>query len=68
MAYTDSPALPASGFGHSVAVQLQQRVGLQPPQTSLLMTTPLDKTLRRQIRIQGQDYVVALSPDGLKSP
>jgi hypothetical protein len=30
------------------------------------MTTPLDKTLRRQIRIKGQDYIVALSPDGLK--
>jgi Ni,Fe-hydrogenase III large subunit len=30
------------------------------------MTTPLDKTLRRQIRIKGQDYVIALSPEGLK--
>jgi hypothetical protein len=30
------------------------------------LTTLLDKTLRRQIRIKGQDYIVALSPDGLK--
>jgi hypothetical protein len=30
------------------------------------MTTPLDKTLRRQIRIKGQDYIVALSPEGVK--
>jgi hypothetical protein len=30
------------------------------------MTTALDKTLRRQIRINGEDYIVALSPDGLK--
>jgi hypothetical protein len=30
------------------------------------MTTQLDKTLRRQIRIQDQDYIVALSPGGLK--
>ena len=30
------------------------------------MTTQLDKILRRQIRIKGQDYVVALSPEGLK--
>lgn len=30
------------------------------------MTTPLDKTLRRQIQINGQDYIVALSPEGLK--
>jgi len=33
---------------------------------STLMTTQLDKTLRRQIRINGQDYIVALSPEGLK--
>jgi hypothetical protein len=30
------------------------------------MTTLLDKTLRRQVRIKGQDYIVALSPDGLR--
>jgi hypothetical protein len=30
------------------------------------VTTQLDKTLRRQIRIKGQDYIVALSPEGLK--
>ena len=30
------------------------------------MTTALDKTLRRQIRLKGEDYVVALSPEGLK--
>lgn len=30
------------------------------------MTTSLDKTLRRQIKVNGQDYIVALSPDGLK--
>ncbi len=30
------------------------------------MTTPLDKTLRRQITVKGQDYIIALSPEGLK--
>jgi hypothetical protein len=30
------------------------------------MTTQLDKILRRQIRIKGRDYIVALSPEGLK--
>jgi hypothetical protein len=30
------------------------------------MTTSLDKTLRRQIRVNGQDYIIALSPEGLK--
>jgi hypothetical protein len=30
------------------------------------MTTTLDKTLRRQIHVKGQDYIIALSPEGLK--
>jgi hypothetical protein len=30
------------------------------------MTTLLDKTLRRQINVKGQDYIIALSPEGLK--
>jgi hypothetical protein len=30
------------------------------------MTTSLEKTLRRQIHVHGQDYIVALSPEGLK--
>jgi hypothetical protein len=30
------------------------------------MATPLNKTLRRQINVKGQDYIVTLSPDGLK--
>jgi hypothetical protein len=30
------------------------------------MTTPLDKTLRRQLNVKGQDYIIALSPEGLK--
>ena len=30
------------------------------------MTTVLDKTLRRQVNVKGQDYIVALSPEGLK--
>jgi hypothetical protein len=30
------------------------------------MTTVLDKTLRRQINVKGQDYIIALSPEGLK--
>ncbi len=30
------------------------------------MTTSLEKTLRRQITVKGHDYIVALSPDGLK--
>jgi hypothetical protein len=30
------------------------------------MTTPLDRTLRRQINVKGQDYIIALSPEGLK--
>jgi len=30
------------------------------------MTTKLDKTLKREIQVKGQAYIVALSPDGLK--
>jgi hypothetical protein len=30
------------------------------------MTTPLDKTLKRAIKIKGRDYVIALSPEGMK--
>jgi hypothetical protein len=30
------------------------------------MTTPLDKTLKRALRIKGVDYIVAVSPDSLK--
>ena len=30
------------------------------------MTTSLEKTLRRQIQVKGQEYIVALSPEGLK--
>lgn len=30
------------------------------------MTTSLDKTLRRQINLKGQDYIITLSPEGLK--
>jgi hypothetical protein len=30
------------------------------------MTTPLDKTLKRQITVKGEDYIVTLTPDGLK--
>ena len=30
------------------------------------MATLLDKTLRRQINVKGQDYILALSPEGLK--
>jgi hypothetical protein len=30
------------------------------------MTTPLEKTLKRAITINGRPYVLAISPDGLK--
>ena len=30
------------------------------------MTTPLEKTLKRELTIQGRTYVVAISPDGIK--
>ena len=30
------------------------------------MTTPLDKTLKRELTIKGQTYLVAISPQGLK--
>ncbi len=30
------------------------------------MTTALDKTLKRELSIDGQTYTVALSPEGLK--
>jgi len=30
------------------------------------MTTSLDKISRRQIQVNGEDYVVTLSPEGLK--
>jgi hypothetical protein len=30
------------------------------------MTTPLEKTLKRALTIKGHDYVLAISPEGLK--
>jgi hypothetical protein len=30
------------------------------------MTTALEKTIKRALRIKGRDYVVALSPDSIK--
>ena len=30
------------------------------------MTTPLEKTLKRALTIKGHDYVLAISPGGLK--
>ncbi|MDB6085313.1 MAG: hypothetical protein JWN43_3194 [Gammaproteobacteria bacterium] len=30
------------------------------------MTTPLDKTLKRELRLNGRAFIVALSPEGLK--
>jgi len=30
------------------------------------MTTPLDKTLKRELKIKGRRFIVALSPEGLK--
>lgn len=30
------------------------------------MTTQLNKTLKRAVSIQGRDYVVSISPEGLK--
>lgn len=30
------------------------------------MTTKLDKTLKREIEVDGAPYIVALSPEGLK--
>ncbi len=30
------------------------------------MTTPLEKTLKRALNINGRPYVLAISPDGLK--
>jgi hypothetical protein len=30
------------------------------------MTTKLDKTLKREIEVDGQPYIIALSPEGLK--
>jgi hypothetical protein len=30
------------------------------------MTTPLDKTLKRELQIKGQLYVLTLTPQGLK--
>jgi hypothetical protein len=30
------------------------------------MTTPLDKTLKRELQVRGHAYIVTLSPDGLK--
>jgi len=46
---------------------------LRPSTTSGLSTgrgaatlTPLQKTLKRALNIDGRDYVIAISPDGLK--
>jgi len=30
------------------------------------MTTPLEKTIKRALKIKGQEYVVALSPESVK--
>jgi hypothetical protein len=30
------------------------------------MTTPLEKTLKRELALQGRHYILAISPDGLK--
>jgi hypothetical protein len=30
------------------------------------MTTPLEKTLKRELNIKGRTFIVAISPDGLK--
>ena len=30
------------------------------------MTTPLDKTLKREIQIKGRPFIVAISPEGLR--
>jgi hypothetical protein len=30
------------------------------------MTTPLEKTVKRALSIEGRDYVVSLSPEGMK--
>jgi hypothetical protein len=30
------------------------------------MTTPLDKTLKRELNLDGRAFIVALSPDGVK--
>jgi hypothetical protein len=30
------------------------------------MTTPLEKTLKRELSIQGHPYILAISPDGMK--
>ena len=30
------------------------------------MTTPLDKTLKRELNVNGRAFIVALSPDGVK--
>jgi hypothetical protein len=30
------------------------------------MTTPLEKTLKRELHIKGRAFIVAISPDGLK--
>jgi hypothetical protein len=32
----------------------------------LCMTTPLEKTVKRELPLKGQTYIVAISPDGLK--
>lgn len=30
------------------------------------MTTPLEKTLKRELHLKGQTYIVTISPEGLK--
>jgi hypothetical protein len=30
------------------------------------MTTPLEKTLKRELQIKGRPFIVAISPEGLK--
>jgi hypothetical protein len=37
-----------------------------PERSSARMTTKLDKTLKREIDIDGQPYTVTISPEGVK--
>jgi hypothetical protein len=36
------------------------------PAEELQMTTPLEKTLRREVLISGEPFIVSISPEGLK--
>ena len=56
------------GEGLSLPVRFRASIGERKPVFGVLlaMTTKLDKTIRREIEIDGEPFTVAISPDGIR--